>query len=112
MFSFGIFTTHLPYLAMVAFYAYILLFGIDQTSKGKIELSEKSAQVQIHLNDTADTIHADSSCFNWAFAEEAAIKIFEKSKVKQKWKHFGVDKIFIQDYPENSICSRPPPVLA
>lgn len=113
MFTFGIFTTHIPYIAMVAFYAYFLIFGVNQTASGKIKITEKSATVQMHLNDAVDVINTNSSdCFYAAFVEKTASKVFEKSKVKQRWKHFGADKISPQRYLDNTLFGRPPPQLA
>jgi hypothetical protein len=34
MFNFGIFTTHIPYIAIVVFYVYFLFFGGEKISKG------------------------------------------------------------------------------
>lgn len=40
MFSFGIFTTHIPYIVFAVFYAYFLLFGLEQASNGKIQSND------------------------------------------------------------------------
>jgi hypothetical protein len=32
MFTIGIFTTHLPYIAFVVFYAFFLFFGVNKAS--------------------------------------------------------------------------------
>ncbi|MDB4584563.1 hypothetical protein N9164_15535, partial [Draconibacterium sp.] len=103
MFTFGIFTTHIPYIAIVAFYAYFLIFGVNQTASDKIKITEKSATVQIHLNNAADVnITISTDCFYSAFVEKTASNVFEKSKVKQRWKYFGADKISSQHYLNNT----------
>lgn len=43
MFTFGIFTTHLPYLAFVFFYVFFLFVGIPKASSG--ELSGKEEKI-------------------------------------------------------------------
>lgn len=112
MFTFGIFTTHTPYIVMVAFYAYFLIFGVNQAADGKIKITEKSTTVQIHLNNSVEQAPADTFSFYSALTESRETDIFENAKVKQKWKHFGVDKIFQQDFPKSALFSRPPPAIA
>jgi len=55
MFTFGIFSTHLPYLLFAFFYVYLLIFGLEKTSgcvsddhlyKNKIELCSSDFQDQ------------------------------------------------------------------
>lgn len=112
MFTFGIFTTHIPYIAIVAFYAYFLLFGVNKVSEGNIKVVEKSHPIQFHIDNSVKQAPADTYGFYCTFAESSEIEILEKSVVKQKWKHFGVDKIFSQNCPEYALFGRPPPALA
>lgn len=112
MFTFGIFSTHLPYIAMVAFYAYFLIFGVNQSSKGKIQIAEKSHTVQVHINNSDEIIKADTHCFYDAFTELVASKVLENSKVKQKWKYFGEDDLLPKHFVVSILFSRPPPQLA
>ena len=68
MFTFGIFTTHLPYVAFVVFYAYFLLFGVNKASSGEIENGEKFCKTewiaQKHFNkeDVKVFHYSDFSC--------------------------------------------------
>uniref|UniRef100_UPI003217FA5A hypothetical protein n=1 Tax=uncultured Draconibacterium sp. TaxID=1573823 RepID=UPI003217FA5A len=113
MFTVGIFTTHIPYIAMVAFYAYFLIFGIHEATEGKVQVSEKSFIVQTHLNSDSEVINtSDCTCFYTAFAEEVLSAFYKKTKVKQRWKHFCVDRFLPQNQPDNTIFGRPPPVCA
>ena len=50
MFTVGIFTTHFPYLVFIACYAWFLLFGVEQAHEGKIQIAEKSIQIEDHVN--------------------------------------------------------------
>ncbi|WP_346855944.1 hypothetical protein [uncultured Draconibacterium sp.] len=112
MFTFGIFTTHIPYIAMVAFYAYFLIFGVEQPADVKSKHTEKSFIVQTHINNTSEIIPANTICFYSVFTEKTASSVFEQTKVRQKWRCFGADRFFPQDYPENTLFCRPPPVWA
>lgn len=58
MFTVGIFTTHIPYLAFVVFYAYFLIFGIDKASKGELNTPVKSivAEYQVSSHVNADDV--------------------------------------------------------
>ncbi len=62
MFSFGIFTTHLPYIAMVAFYAYILIFGVEKTSKGEV-YSESHIKIEIENKNFCTDLNSDFKYF-------------------------------------------------
>ena len=112
MFTVGIFTTHIPYIAMIAFYAYFLLFGVSRANEGKVEITEKSNLVQIHIDNSIETIADDTYCFYTSFEHVNEAFVFERNTVKQKWKHCCVSKIILQDHSGNSILSRPPPELA
>jgi hypothetical protein len=41
MFTFGIFSTHLPYIAFVLFYGFFFLVGIEKASAGEMGEGEK-----------------------------------------------------------------------
>ena len=112
MFTFGIFTTHTPYIVLVAFYAYFLIFGVNKAGEGKVQIAEKSSTVQFHLNNSVDAVASDAYCFNNSFGEIAEAYIFEKASINQKWKLYGHAKIVPQDYLENALFGRPPPALA
>lgn len=112
MFTFGIFTTHTPYIVMVVFYAYFLIFGVNKTGEGKIKVTEKSQTVQIHVDNSVHQAPANTYCFYSFLAESAEIENIEKCKVRQKWKHFGVDKTYSKDHYGNVFFGRPPPFLA
>jgi len=108
MFTFGIFTTHIPYIAMLVFYAYFLLFGVNQASEGKIQIAEKSFTVNVHIDNSVKQAPADTYRFYSALTET---DIFEKAKIEQKWKHFTVDNNLSQKLLENTLFSRPPPLF-
>lgn len=112
MFTFGIFTTHLPYIAFVFFYAYFLIFGIEKGSNGQIQISEKSITVEFHLNSFSEDSFSNSVCYyheiNYSLPKDSV----EETDIKQKWK---TNKNFAKK-PEifvgNALFCRPPPALA
>jgi hypothetical protein len=42
MFTVGIFSTHIPYLAFVFFYVYFFIFGVQKASNGELSSYEKT----------------------------------------------------------------------
>ena len=111
MFSVGIFTTHLPYIAMVAFYAWFLIIGVNKTNDGEIQFVDKSSTIQMHMDYSVEIIKAENPCFYLSYAETIKTVFFEKARVKQKWKYFDHTK-FTSNYLENALFCRPPPELA
>ena len=112
MFSFGIFTSHIPYIAMIAFYAFFLLFGAKQANEGKIRIAEKSHTIQIHIDNSIGSSPADKSCFYTSFEEQEDAFVYVRNSVNQKWKYHSSLEILHKDFPNNTLFSRPPPVLA
>ncbi len=110
MFSVGIFTTHTPYVLMLVFYAWFLISGVNKTSEGKINLTEKSLTIQKHINGTGDYSNIDTFAYYSALTENN-YKIFDKiTTSKQKWKRLYYDDFISQDDYADSLFSRPPPV--
>jgi hypothetical protein len=55
MFTIGIFTTHIPYIAFVAFYAFFVLFGVGKASSGDFTSGENQILKVYHTQTfTAD----------------------------------------------------------
>jgi hypothetical protein len=110
MFTFGIFSTHLPYIAFVVFYALIFVSGTGNSDNARAAAKIKSTKHEAgnsvcHLDETviAD-FHADD------FIPDAALK---------KREYFPVADFLFLDYTDDSIlsggfvfslCVRPPPV--
>lgn len=114
MFTIGIFTTHLPYIAFVVFYAFFLLFGVNKASTGEIQWGENNLVMKASATDFVETEAAD---FSKSQSHEGA-GIFSPGIAD-----FFVFKENIQHtafYPENirqcyfpqALFSRPPPVLS
>ena len=50
MFTLGIFTTHIPYIALVVFYAFFWLFGVNHASAGESHPKEKVVAIKQPAN--------------------------------------------------------------
>ena len=61
MFTIGIFTTHLPYIAFVVFYAFFLLFGVNKASSGEIQWGESNIVLKAPAEEIAKVNFADFS---------------------------------------------------
>lgn len=114
MFTIGIFSTHLPYIAFVVFYAYFLLFGVNKASSGEIQWGESSIVLKAPEKQFAEF---DSVEFSKNHYHEGT-GIFSPGTAE-----FFVFRENIQHasfYPENirqcffsqALFSRPPPALS
>jgi hypothetical protein len=114
MFTIGIFTTHLPYIAFVVFYAFFLLFGVNKVSSGEIQWGESNIILKAPAEEIAEVNFTD---FSKSYYQKGA-GIFSPGTAD-----FYVFKENIQYasfYPENirqcffsqALFSRPPPVLS
>lgn len=112
MFTFGIFTTHIPYIAMVVFYAYFLVFGVNKASDDTIQITQKSHSFEIQSNNAIDTISADTYYSFQSYFGSNPDFIFKKSRENQKWKHLGVAKTYRRNLIGNTLFGRPPPIRA
>ncbi len=113
MFSFGIFSTHIPYVAFVVFYAYFLLFGMKNLpvqEENQISQSKFIIQVQ---SDRSFSDQISGSCYYYKTLVDISIKknlgesIFSEKINHQCWLDIGR----WQDVLSGSIFSRPPPSL-
>jgi len=109
MFTFGIFSTHIPYIAFVVFYAYFLITGVEKASKGEFQsgknvfTTEQFAETHFDLNDTSGNYyHTNPDINSYAY--------FEIFSFKQKIIH-GVDPSVLMYHSEfyTPLANRPPP---
>ena len=109
MFTFGIFSTHIPYIAFVVFYAYFLITGVEKASKGEIQSGAQTfatgqlAANHIDLNDR-------SGNFYYANLEFDLYAYFETFAFKRKIKHSIIpsDLNYQSDF-HIPFSNRPPP---
>ncbi|MFV0593427.1 MAG: hypothetical protein ACK5M7_18790 [Draconibacterium sp.] len=112
MFTFGIFTTHIPYLAFLFFYAYLFLFGVEKAGDGTIRVAEKSQSIEFNLNSQHKIYLPDQAYHfdNQNKKEEYTLlpQVFEKPHRKGRFKH----SLYKQDSNQGYLFCRPPPVFA
>ncbi len=110
MFTFGIFTTHIPYLAFVVFYAYFFLFGVNKASNSEIQLVENQHKIEIYAGNhfsgsvnhafqfgKTTTVEFQNSIVKISlFKQKTAYPVFRKPEYKLK-------------FLSPSLFSRPPP---
>ena len=111
MFTVGIFSTHLPYLAFVFFYAWFILFGIQEVSNGERETIEKSCfsksyfvtqtnnPINIQNFDYADNFSALNFRYSRNFRINNEIKGSSYMLTKTSYSCFSF-----------SLFNRPPPI--
>ena len=111
MFLFGIFTSHIPYIAFVVFYAYILIFGVEKATRGelqseqKIFITEWEVDYQPGLNEV-NFYSGDPVVSNHKSSH------FEPFIFKQKLKAPGFKSVLIQQSDlYSSYSNRPPPAI-
>jgi len=112
MFTVGIFSTHLPYLAFVFFYAWFMLFGVQKASNGELSAVEKSCLTETHSIHQTNTVLTHQNFYYTDFYSAFIPKFRRKYEVKQKIKH----GCYILTRLHAGCCSfsqfnRPPPVM-
>jgi hypothetical protein len=84
MFTVGIFSTHLPYIAFVCFYAFIFLTGIPKVSAGKLNGDKKIVQSSIIVYADIQPVdysnHPFTYFYNFNSIQSADLKLFSYKK--------------------------------
>jgi len=111
MFTVGIFTTHIPYLAFVVFYAYFLIFGIDKASKGEINTPAKSIVAEYQVTSHVNTDNVSNYHYNQSVTD-AFVSEINSLLLKPKIIHWErVSSVFHYYDLVSSLSNRPPPSL-
>ena len=110
MFTFGIFTTHIPYIAVVAFYAFFLLFGAEKASSGEIPSDNRHAfmvcfKVTDNHNFTDGAVYGDDFFLRTKHHFDLSDRCTQK-KVKYKLTDEPAICLFKNG---TSLSNRPPP---
>lgn len=112
MFSFGILTSHLPYVAVVAFYAYFLIFGVNKATNGEIQLGENQITTELQSGRSFADLNVDSNFYYYNDFDFYTNSYFEETVFKRKIKY--KDSFFaalLQTGFNTSCFSRPPPPI-
>jgi hypothetical protein len=114
MFTIGIFTTHVPYIAFVAFYAFFVLFGVGKASSGDFTSDDiqgfKIYQSQpFTVNDLEGT---NSSTCDFAAPEIYSTGSNEAFILHAKFLHWKYQSAnFSQLLNYTTLFCRPPPAI-
>lgn len=112
MFTVGIFTTHVPYIAFVVFYAFFFLFGLNTTGKEDLQISENNLKIELQSSSSFADSNADSNFHYQTDFDFSAYTHFEKSLFKRKLNHqCKLKAVHWNNCSINSLFSRPPPSL-
>lgn len=109
MFLFGIFTSHIPYIAFVVFYAYILLFGVEKATRGELQSEQKTffTELQVEYQTHANEIQNCTYAFGPDYRNSAQ---FEPFIFKRKLKPLIHPSVSVHQADFYSTFSnRPPP---
>ena len=110
MFTFGIFTTHFPYLVFVVFYAYFLIFGVNKAATGELQLSDSNFKTEIQSSRSYADLSDDSNYYYQTDVDFYYHSHFEESIFKRKIKYqsnFNSETLQTGFNPIH--FSRPPP---
>jgi hypothetical protein len=113
MFTVGIFTTHIPYIAFVVFYAFFFLFGINTPAEEEVQVSNSKFNIELQTSQSyADANAASNFHYNSDFDFSSHTNFLE-SLVKRKLNHqCSLITAHWQFCLTNSLSNRPPPFLA
>ena len=112
MFTVGIFTTHIPYVAFVVFYAFFFLFDINAPAKEEVQISDSKFKIELQTSKSFADANAVSNFHYHTDFDFSTHKNFEKSLFKRKLNHqCAVITVHWQYHLCNSLFSRPPPSL-
>lgn len=111
MFTIGIFSTHIPYIAFLLFYAYFFVAGINKAVAGEIPSDENFHKTEIYASESYVDLDIDTYHFFCNFSENAKSACFEDFLFKRKinypeYSYIGFRSEF---YSDSNFC-RPPPV--
>lgn len=111
MFTFGLFSTHMPYVVMVVFYVFYFLFAA--LTPAPLTTNDAS-QLQNRIEWTETKIQSPNQIYNWYFGIEKndnslilCFKFPEKEKTKSPPGNFTTFEGF-----SNIFFNRPPPVFS
>jgi len=110
MFTVGIFTTHIPYVAFVVFYAFFFLFGVNTAGNEDIEISDSRFKIELQASKSFSDSNISSSFHYHSDIDFSKYDNFEESLFKRKLNHqCNLSTVHWQYCLCNSLFSRPPP---
>jgi len=112
MFTVGIFTTHIPYVAFVVFYAFFFLFGVKAPVEENIQVNNSKFNIELQTSKSFADTNAGSNFHYQTDTDFSKHTNFEDSLFKRKLNHqCTLITVHWQYCLYNSLFSRPPPSL-
>ncbi len=113
MFTFGIFTTHFPYLIFGVFYAYFFIFGIEKATDGEIDFGGPKFKTEIHSNDLLSESGQEKHFYFDYKTDFHPQQKFENMVFRWKFKYLSLNSSENWNHHfSQTIFSRPPPIIA
>jgi phosphotransferase system glucose/maltose/N-acetylglucosamine-specific IIC component len=114
MFTIGIFTTHIPYIAFVVFYVFFVLFGVGKASSGELTSGENQILSSYSVayssaEDVEENVSVKGNISTSAIFSPGSNKII-LSNEKNTHRRFQSDN-FNQILSCLSLFCRPPPAF-
>jgi hypothetical protein len=112
MFTVGIFTTHIPYIAFVVFYAFFFLFGVNTPPENDIKISDSKFKIELQTSQSFADANAISNYHYQTDFDFSKHNSFENSLFKRKINHqCSLKTLHWQYFYNSSLSNRPPPSL-
>jgi hypothetical protein len=111
MFTVGIFSTHIPYIAFVVFYAYFFISGVNKTLSGEIQSGENVLETEWYAQE--NYLDSDAGAYHYNGKISGAFKYDKPEDFpftrKINYPEYS-DTVFRGDFYSFSLFCRPPPV--
>ena len=112
MFTVGIFSTHIPYIAFLLFYAYFFIGGINKAASGEISTGENYIKTEIYSREIPVKPDTDTYHFFCKISTGTKYYRFEDFLFKRKINYPEYSSVKIHsDYYASSLFNRPPPAV-
>ena len=111
MFTIGIFSTHIPYIALVLFYSFFLFTDINNATYEDIEVGKSYTKTELFVSKVLN--HQKPDTFNYyAGISSVETNRFEELIFKRQIKYPDfISAKTGNNYISYSLFSRPPPVV-
>lgn len=111
MFTVGIFSTHIPYIAFVLFYAYFLVTGVNKAVSGELSSDEEFYKTEIYASELLIQVKTEIDTYHYfcAISEYKKNNDFEVLHFKRKLKSHEYSVKIPMEYYSASLFNRPPP---
>ena len=110
MFTVGIFSTHIPYIAFVLFYAYFLVTGVNKAVAGEISVGEAFCKTETFAANTFNKSEIDTYRYFCDISDKQKNNKIDFLLFKRKIKYTEYSVKIPTEYYSASLFNRPPPL--